>query len=713
MIEKGDKWLRIGPWSIEEMRFDPRHQANCESVLHQSNGNIGIRAALEEDYPFQTRGAFMAGFFGRVGNDPCELPNVADMLALQIILDGDCFSMQEGRLEEYSRVLDLRTGELRRAILWYSPSGRGYRICFRRFVSETRPACVAQRVEIEPLSGEMEVEARSGIDAQVSNSGEQHFSEDGKGVREGRYMLLGQTLFECPDSIVCACVCRFEGGEASSSGFAFSRRRIHQDVHMVVPTGGRFIMEKSCAICRANSGDMESGMRRALDEVRSAEALGYEGLFREQSACMEAFWQRHGLTLSARDPFIGPALRYAQFAMRGFVPREADISIGAKGLSGEGYKGHVFWDVECFLLPYYLYTSPDVARAMLMYRIHRLEQARNNARLHGYGGIMFPWESADTGYDETPSHGQVNIVTGRAEPIWSGLKEHHVTADVAYSLWRYVCVTGDRTILDEGGLELLVGAALFWKSRAQWDEETGLFHILDVVGPDEYSERVDDNAYTNYMAQYVVHIACEELRKLTVADLTRLELFFSERVSLPDLEFFSNRLYLPQPNTVGIIPQDAHFLEGETIDLSKYRCDPVRQTILRDYTRTKINRMQVLKQADLIMLFQMLPELFAREIQIQNWKYYETHTVHDSSLSDITYAQVASMLGMCREAMFHYRRALEIDLGQNPSSSNTGIHAALVGGICMNVISGFAGIHLEGDIPAVTPVLPEEITSPL
>ena len=392
------------------------------------------------------------------------------------------------------------------------------------------------------------------------------------------------------------------------------------------------------------------------------------------------------------------------------------MNIGAKGLSGEGYKGHTFWDTDIFALPYFTFTDPQVARSLEEYRYLSLPGAHKKAKGNGYEGAQFPWESAwlDDG-EVTPVWGAADIVTGQPTKIWSGFIEQHITADVAYGVWQYYMVTGDQDFMDRYGYELLMDTALFWASRLEWSGQDKQYHINDVVGPDEYKEHADDNAYTNYMAHWNIGIAIryyQELKEHKPQIYERL----NEKMGLDHAcEIWKERrerIYLPKPRKEDlVVAQDAKYLTYPVIDLKKYKEAEEVGTLFREYNLEQVNRMQVSKQADIMILFFLMEDLFSLDVKRANWDYYEPKTLHDSSLSLSTHVILASDMKDKKLAYDLFERAVRIDAGENMKSSDAGIHAASIAGIWQSVVYGFGGVRmLHGEL-RVCPMLPDAWSS--
>lgn len=712
-------------WILCEDKYDSRYQGKCESIMALGNGYLGLRSAFEETYVGQTRNFFVAGTYNRFHpGEVTELPNAADFTEMQIYLNSELFTMETGRVLEYERYLNLKEAELTRNVLWESPAGEIYRLVFKRFVSFEDLHLVAFKVTIIPISGDAKVRIKTGIDGRMTNSGSQHFSEGDKQVYDKKYMQLVQTTTESNVDFVLNCGCR--GYAADDSGaaeyeaveYGVERRKIYGIYEFDAKQAVGVTFEKAAVVFTSRDKEYSGGYK--LEELKECSlrhlelslALGYDKLFFRSRDRWKAYWEAVDIEIESSSDEDMLALRFAQYHLLIATPAHDErFSIGAKGLTGEGYKAHVFWDTEMFMLPYFQYNAPEIARQLLTYRYNNLEGARKKAKEYGYEGAMYPWETAFTGQEETPEWAALNVLTGKPTRVWAGIKEHHITADIAYMIWQYYLSTGDTGFMERCGYEMLFECAWFWCSRLSWNEEQGRYEIRDVIGPDEYTEHIDNNAYTNYMAHYVISVAlklCDTLkseRPSVYAELER-KLGISRRYDM--YRSAADKLYLPKEGIDGVIPQDDTFLGKKEIDIEKYRNDDIKQSILLDYSRSQIVDLQVLKQADVVMLFFTLRKLFDTKTIKASWEYYEMRTIHDSSLSSAVHSIVACYFGNISGAYSFFKDACRIDMGQNPVSSNNGIHAAAMGGIWMAAVMGFGGLFNNEGLLELEPRMPEQ-----
>jgi len=506
------------------------------------------------------------------------------------------------------------------------------------------------------------------------------------------------------------------GREIDRSGIRIDRRFVSIQYELELSKNDVLIIEKISNIYTTRDKtfgnvDFAEYGNAALKAALRAKSKGYEALFQDSAAAFIRYWQRTGIEIDTDEPFDQLAIHFAQYHLKAMAPAHDDrMGIGPKGLTGEEYKGHSFWDTETFVLPYFILTMPEVARSLLTYRYRGLDGARRKARENGFMGAMYPWEAAwiDDG-EVTPDFGEADVATGEAMKIWPGRLEQHITSDIVYAVEEYGKITGDERFMEDCGYEMILDAALFWSSRLEHDETSGRFVIRDVIGPDEYKEHVDNNAFTNYMAKFTMDLAlasCKKLRERNPALLKKLDdrLGFGSRMA--QIEARSAGLYLPPPGEDGVIPQDDTYYMKKVIDLTKYRNQTHVRSILKDYGPRQINEIRVTKQADVLMLMYLLRGRFPREVLAANYRYYEPKTLHDSSLSFSVHAILVNMIGEFDAAYHLFRRAAEVDLGPDKESSNHGIHAAAIGGIWQCVVHGFAGIRLAGEEIKIEPHLP-------
>ena len=714
-------------WLVEERVFDSRFTGKCESIFSQGNGYLGLRNALEERYLGESRGMYVAGTFNKASADEVtELPNAPDVTNMQITLGGQRFAMNAHNTKDYSRVLDLRTGETVRTLTWEGEQGEAAKLTFRRFVSAENVHMIGSSVEITPVSGELTVQIVSGIDGQVTNAGAQHFRETSKRVFNEKYLEFTVATTESDVSVAVHTTHRLSSGgapcTAAKARVTDERRRILGRYELTVPQGQTVRLEKLSVVHStrdleyANLNEAAARERLNRDGLALLEALaprGYDALFAESAAAWARFWDDQDIRIDSCDDFDQLAIRFALYHLE-IMTRKGDsrIGIAAKGLSGEGYKGHSFWDTETFIFPYFQMARPETARTLLEYRYRGLYGARLKAAENGLVGAMYPWESAWISDGEvTPWLLGVSMHTG--EPLYclTGKIELHITADIIYALEQYYIATGDKDFMEKCGYEMILETARFWNSRLEWIEERGRYEINDVIGPDEYQEHVNNNAYTNYMAKYNMDLALriiDELPRENPQVWQRLSAIADWQALKQDLTARLPKMYLPQPHPeTGIIPQFDGYFDLKYIDLTPYKKNTIVGTIFHDYSNEELQDYQAAKQADIVELLYQLEDMVSPEVREKNYFYYEERTLHDSSLSKAIHSVTACDLGLSDEAYDMFQKAASTDLGQEMQSSNAGIHSANMGGVWQDVVMGFGGMRISHGKLRINPHLPK------
>ena len=710
---------RVGDWIISETAFDSSALGKAEANFCLGNGYLGLRSATEERYPLETRDLLVAGTFDRFSpEEVTELPNAADVTNIELTLNGERFDLTQGKILFYDRSLNIRTGLLTRDVRWCSPKGKTWTLRFERVVSLRRIHSIAIRVTVIPEE-DARVTIQSGIDGRQTNDGSQHFTEGQTRFYDKQYLQFVPRTIQSDIAFVLDASHRFTvDGEAltPASDINILRRRMFSVFSLTLKAGQKLVMEKFANVFTSRDKEAEGLALKdlqvlALDALKEDEAMGFDALAADSAACWEEkVWSRAPIEIDgpAYDLFV---IRFAQYHMQLMTPaHDRRMNIGAKGLSGEGYKGHTFWDTEIFLLPYFIFTMPEVARSLEEYRYLSLPGAHAKALHGGFTGAQFPWESAwlDDG-EVTPEYLGTDILTGLPTKVWSGLIEIHITADVAFGVWQYYVCTGDQDYMDKYGYELILDCAKFWLSRLEPGED-GMLHMNDVVGPDEFKEHVNDNAFTNYMARWNIGKAIE-YTELLRAEKPALYAALNEKLGLDGLygewKEKIDRIFLTLPNDNGVLPQDSTYLTLKDVDLTKYKQQAHVGGIYKDYNQEQIVHMQVTKQADVMMLFFLLEEQFSRAVKRASWDYYEPRTLHDSSLSLSTHSVLASDIGETEMGYEMFRKASFIDLGNdNPHSSDAGIHAASFGGLWQCAVFGFGGLRMVGGKLRIDPKLP-------
>lgn len=695
-------------WLMIDDEFTPIREHEFESLFSVSNGYLGSRAALPFGIAMSTPTVFIAGVFDVTPPSSLrELVAIPGWTLLSQSIGPTHLTTQNLLVIEHRRLLDMHEGVFRREFRFSDKEGHVMRIQFLRIAAlEDRHVLLQSSLcESENYSGPMAI--HSGF-LQSSETSAKTFAPRAC-TCDTPYGPIQVFEWETHTglTIALAIASRFSAvGEVRHDPFVSRIPGQMDDVMQVEVDAGK-VYRNDWLEVTYTSRDTAQPAEAAIAHLERLLPEGARPIIRQHAKAWNARWQWADVVVEG-DPDAQRALRFACYHLIAAAnPEDERASIGARALTGPAYKGHIFWDTEIFLLPFYILTHPQSARALLMYRFHTLPAARAKASAQGYRGALYAWESADTGEEVTPDFAITPV--GEVIPVLTGMQSHHISADVAYAVWQYWQATGDEDFLYSAGAEILIETARFWASRGSFESD-GRYHIRKVIGPDEYHEAVDDNAYTNWMAQWNMECAttvCRTLQKRWPEHWQAL----AERIRLDEEEpaewlAISARMYTGVHPESSLIEQFEGYLGLEDIELATFypRSLPIDVVLGRERTR----RTKVIKQADVVMLLHLLPSRIPAGMQETNFRYYEPRSEHGSSLSPAIHALVAARLGDTEMALRYFRQAREIDLADNMGNAAGGVHIAALGGMWQAVLFGFSGLSLQENGIAFTPHLPAD-----
>ncbi|MEX5219538.1 MAG: glycoside hydrolase family 65 [Nitrospira sp.] len=700
-----DPPLVIDPgWTLIEEGFELAREHEIESIFTVANGYAGTRGSLAERNALSRPATFLAGVFEAGEESPAalELVRLPDWTHLRILIEGAALALDNGTILEHRRIFDLQHGALFRVWRHEDPAGRVTTVTFARAVSLHDRHLFFQSVTITPENYTGSVSVESSPDPPGTKTQWTPQAEGDTAVLVGA-TTRGVTIAMAHRGDIARAEAGAAGEQTSTiQGQGFLRR-------WTWPAGlGETVRFNRSVVVYSSreTPDPASAARRHLNRVFDA---GPDAHVRQHAQAWEDRWRAAGLRVAGDDQ-AQRALRFAVYHLNGAVnPHDERTSIGARALTGKVYKGHVFWDTEIYLLPFYICTDPPAARTLLMYRVHTLPAARERARKLGYQGALYAWESADTGEDVTPA--SVVAPDGRIVQVLTGIQEHHISADIAYAVWQYWRATGDESFFLSAGIDILVETARFWATRGRLETD-GRYHIRTVIGPDEYHETVDDNAFTNVMAQWNLERAADATewvhanRPDSWQDVAeRLRIAPDEPAAWRRLAGVMVTGFDPRTN---LFEQFAGYFGLEDLDLDAYRARTVPIDVILGRDRTQ--KSKVVKQADVIALSALLWDLFPRTVHDANFRYYEPRTAHGSSLSPAFHALVAARLGDRDTALRYFHEAASIDLSTHTGSAAGGVHIAALGGLWQAAVFGMGGVRLREDGIVLDPHLPQSWT---
>ncbi len=684
-------------WVIEQHGFDPLRDGSRQSRLAVSNGFLGVRGDRAIN-----RGpdgvvppcTYVAGLFDVRGAEqpiPALVP-APDWLRVDITFAEQAATLTLDDVSSHYRTLDLRRGALLSGGRLAAVPGLAIRLRMLRLVSLDERAVGLQLIEMEVEDGETEISLSASFDDLDFGLKADRIERD---LGVWRTRASGKRI-----AMASAASLRVDGDMLTpdqpgpfKSVWSWRTR-----------AGQTVCFERMVAVARGDAEADDPG-RKVRSKLDASSSVGWRRVLDAHGAAWADRWRYSTVSITG-DPAAEQALRFAAYHLIGAAnPADPTVSVAARALTGPDYMGHVFWDTEIYLLPFYCLTWPQAARAMLMYRHRTLPAARAKAAGMGWRGAMFAWESADTGAETTPE--QAVGPDRRVVQILCGRQEQHITADVAYAVWHYWMATGDESFLRDAGAEILLEAARFWASRAGLEAD-GHRHIRGVTGPDEYHETVDDNAFTNVMARWTIRRAIEVAALLrerwpgTWTDLfVRLDLGDRE---LGQWQAVADAMATGFDSSTGLFEQFDGYFRLEPIDLASYAGRSVPMDVVLGRERTV--KSQVVKQADVVALLGLLPDEFVGDSGAVNFDYYLPRCSHGSSLSRAMHGLVAARLGRSTTALAFLRETAAIDLADTHAALDGGVHVAALGGVWMITVLGFAGLTLLPDALAIDPKLP-------
>jgi trehalose/maltose hydrolase-like predicted phosphorylase len=690
-------------WKITEETFDPEKQHHQETIFTIGNGYLATRGTFEEGYPDDSRATFVHGVFDDAPVVFTELANAPDWLPIHVYVNGQRFSLDAGAIEHFERQLDLRWGVLSRTVRWRSPLGDIATIRFERFASLADEHLLCVRCQVIP-EFEGVVEIRAGLNGHMDNEGIAHWYWVGQGEQNGVCSLCNSTR---ATEIELALAMRLNTLPTPLQTDYWDAPNV-PTVRMSFPAkrGQTITVEKFVGV--ATSRDVAVPVDKAVEHALAAQSWETALEAHRQSWAHE--WDRCDVEIEGDDE-AQLAIRFNLFQLLIAAPRHDNrVNIGAKTLSGFGYRGHSFWDTEIFMLPLFICTAPEIARNLLDYRYQRLPGARQKAQANGYQGAQFPWESADTGEEVTPTWVPHYADRTQLIRIWTGDIEIHISADVAYAAHLYWQVTGDDQWFMEKGAELILDTAKFWASRAEWDQEAKRYEFNDVIGPDEYHDHVDNNFYTNRMAKWNLQTARNVLDWLAEHAPSKAEELIQRLGLNSDVlakwEDVMSKIYLAvHPD--GLIEQFEGYFQRRDVNLASLEPREISAQLL--FGIEGCNETQILKQPDVLMLQYLLREEFTDEQVRVNYDYYTARTDHTfgSSLGPSIQAIMACEVGKPDDAYEHFIRAVRADLRDVRGNAGDGIHGASAGGTWQAIVRGFGGLRVTSEAWSTHPRLPK------
>ncbi len=694
-------------WTITEHKLSLDEYNKNESLMALSNGYLSLRGSFEEEnIKLGHDGTYMNGFyeyhpiqygekFKGYPDQSQVMINLPDPKALQLTINDVAFSFDEGLIIDFNRELNMKDGTLTREIVWESPKKDQVRIFSRRFVSAIDKHLAAIEYSVTAINFEGMVTITSSVILNRNNLTKEDDPRVGvdfhglpyeiteTDLEDRRIQVKGQTK-KSNLKFRCSVLHDFKCNKR------YSIKDKQNELECSLIFHGYMDQYETVSLTKYMHYDRMENDDPFLNLVAYKER-GFDALIEEHKRWWNKRWETMDIIIEG-DWNMQEGIRFNMFHLTQNVGKDGYTNISAKGMTGEGYEGHYFWDTEIYIIPFFLYTHPEIARSLLEFRYHTLEQAKERAGQLGHSkGALYPWRTIN-GHECSSYYP-------------AGTAQYHINADIAYAIRMYYTVTQDKEFMEDYGLEMLLEISNLWLEVGVFDEQrNGAFCINEVTGPDEYSCLVNNNTYTNAMARSQMQFTLECLSKdfrYNAKSATLAHEFDVDKAAK-----VVENTFLPYDSSLGIYAQDDCFLSKPIWDISTTPRE--KFPLLMHYHPLTLYRYQVCKQADVVLAEMLLSDQFTLEQKRRDFEYYEKITTHDSSLSTCIYGILASELKEIDHSYNYYIKTARTDLNDFHNNAKDGVHAANMAGSWMGIVYGFAGLRINKGIVSFAPIIPKQ-----
>lgn len=712
-INSGVLFLVDKNWLIVQEELLPDKKDFYESIFSLGNGYMGVRGFFEDElnkksYEVST---FIAGVYDYIKNGITDMVNTPNFFSSRLVIDGEEFDYESSKICEFTRILNMKEGCLTKSLIWEHGNGHKTRIETIRLLSIVENHLAALQYKIIPLNYTGNVLFETGIDGRVTNN---PISDDQLKNEIDTMVLLQHKETGCDNDIsflsvstnvmkyeICEAftVCLRENGEKKelfkihNEKNGFISKKISFEIHEM----NEYVVDKLIGVYTSRDKEVLDIKNAAVSLVKKASELGFNYIFDNNLKAWEEKWNTADVIIDG-DYESQLGIRYNIFQLiQTNAETDENVSIGARGIMHGRYKGCYFWDTEIFMLPFYIYTNPKAAKNLLMYRYNTLWGAEQNAKGLNLEGARYAWMCSIDGKEQ-------------CETWDTGCCEIHITADVAYAINNYFQVTLDEEFVKNYGAEIYIKTAQYWKSRFTYQKEKDIYNMLFVKGPNEYGGVTVNSTYTSIMAINNFKFAIESVEMLKVKDID-FYIKLKKKIGFDESEMLEwkdiiDKAVINYDSEQKLYIEDDNFLKLEHLDVRKFKTDetPLYHKIGFD----RLQRYMVLKQADVLLLMTLLPEMFTYEEKMAAWSFYEPITLHDSTLSFGTHALFAAKCGLSVEAYKYFYKSVRLDMDDiMGNTGKEGIHFASFGASWQALINGFGGVGISDGMLDVRPILPE------
>jgi beta-phosphoglucomutase family hydrolase len=748
-IEKWfDQGLNNELWSINHVGYDTKKERSREALLTVGNGYFGTRGALEESEinPLNYPGTYMAGLYNRLkssvddrvieNEDFVNGPNWTHITFK--VAEGEWFDPNIDEVIELERNLNFRSGVLTKRMIVVDKDGRETLIESRRFASMANQHHAAIDYSLTPLNYDGFIRVKSALRIPIKNDGVEryntlnqiHLQPLKQNAKDNISYALAKTTESGIEVAVAAKLDVFYQDRPLATNFRIKNDDgwVNTYVKASVKEGESLRVEKLITLCNSISPETAKPLDFVMEDVKSLKSFGI--MHAASIRAWEKLWDRVDIQISG-DRLAQKLIRmHIYHTLVTTSPHNTNIDFGvpARGLHGEAYRGHIFWD-ELYILPFHFLHFPEIAKSVLMYRYRRLPQAREYAKRHGYKGAMFPWQSGSSGHEETQVV-HLNPISGEWGDDYSSL-QRHISIAIAYNVWNYYNITGDVDFINAYGAELFLDICRFWASKTKLNNSTGRYEIDEVMGPDEFHEKLPgasngglkNNAYTNIMVVWLFNRAFDLLKVMDNSSKNRVmsDINLAEK-DLAEWHAEVKKMQIAISDE-GIIEQFEGYFNLKELDWDAYRTkygNIYRMDRILKAEGKSPDEFKVSKQADTLMTFFNLDPVVVKNILQdlgyklpkdfleKNFDFYINRCSHGSTLSRVVHAYLASLIGRKKLTWDLYIDALKSDyVDIQGGTTAEGIHMGVMTGTALMTLTAFAGLNFHGDSLSVNPNLPK------
>ncbi|QUL53074.1 family 65 glycosyl hydrolase [Paenibacillus tritici] len=710
MAKVADKYLKVDPWAIIEEGFDPERNRTSESIFSLGNEYMGVRGYADEGYS----GDSLPGSYFNGLNEEMEvgnhykgiirslryMVNAVDWLYTRIAVDGESLDLARSNVKDYTRRLDLRTGTYKREFIWHLAGGKKLKVSFTRLVSMTMSHLGLQQVTFEPLNFTGTVDICTGLDfGMVHEERGQSMWKRLRSGGEGAVTAIMAGTLTTRNKLFSGFV--LKSSQPVNTELVERERFIGRTFSLDLSQGEPASFTKLAVhVADSSASRTEEGLwTEGMELAATADRLEEHEVFADQASYWSSIWATSDITIEG-DPENQQGIRFCIFQLvQTYHGDHPGYNIGAKGLTGEAYRGLAFWDTESYCLPFYLFNNPKAARSLLEFRYKTLPEAVQRGKEVDCEGAFYPIATIDgTESCDLWQHSNLQL---------------HVGTAVSYGIWHYVKNTGDREFLYSKGAEMLIQISRFYASRGQWGQRSGKYGYFGVMGPDEFQLMVNNNCYINLMAKKLFEFTLDTVAEMkqkvpdeyaAVAAATALR-----DEELADWDNKREHMKIPLDTESGVYEEHDGFFDMPHIDIHSI---PVTEfPLYSNWSYDRLYRYDMIKQPDVLMFMFLYNGEFSREAKLANYEYYESRCIHESSLSPSIHSILACEIGKPEEAYQFFEFATRLDLDNYNRNTREGLHTTSIAAAWMNIVYGFGGMRSDGPCLSFRPTLPRQWTS--